>query len=86
MAYSPLGAGGRGALLANPVLKKLGAARGVSPAAIAVAWAMRDGRTIAVIESASANHVREDAAADTLTLSAAEIKALDDASPPPRAG
>ena len=86
MAYSPLGAGGRAALLTNPVLKKLGAARGVSPAAIAVAWAMRDGRTIAVIETASATHVREDAAADTLVLSAAEIKALDDAFPPPRAG
>ncbi len=86
MAYSPLGAGGRGSLLANPVLKKLGDARGVGPAAIAVAWAMRDGRTITVIETASAAHVREDAAAGALTLSAAEIKALDDAFPLPRAG
>ncbi len=86
MAYSPLGSGGRAALLANPVLKKLGEARGVGPAAIAVAWAMRDGRTITVVETASAAHVREDAAAGSLVLSAAEIKALDDAFPPPRAG
>ncbi len=86
MAYSPLGAGGGGSLLANPVLRKLGEARGVGPAAIALAWAMRDGRTITVVETASAKHVREDAAAGTLTLSAAEIKALDDAFPPPRAG
>ena len=86
MAYSPLGAGGRGSLLAHPVLKKLGEARGVGPAAIALAWAMRDGRTITVVETASADHVREDAAAGSLVLSAAEIKALDDAFPMPRAG
>ena len=86
MAYSPLGAGGQGALLSNPVLKKLADARGAGPAAIALAWAMRDGHTIAVTETASAKHVREDAAAATLVLSAAEIKTLDDAFPPPTAG
>ena len=86
MAYSPLGAGGRASLLASTVLKTLGEARGVGPAAIAVAWAMRDGRTIAVVETASATHVREDAAAGALVLSAAEIKTLDDAFPLPRAG
>ncbi len=86
MAYSPLGSGGTGALLGNPVLKKLGEARGVAPAAIALAWALRDGRTIAVAESGSARHVREDAEATTLVLGDAEIKALNDAFPPPRAG
>ena len=86
MAYSPLGSGGRGGLLSNPALKTVADARGVAPAAIALAWAMRDGRTIALMESGSAAHVREDAAAAALELSAAEIKALDAAFPPPRAG
>ena len=58
MAYSPLGAGGTGALLANPALTKVAAARGVAPAAVALAWAMRDGQTMALVESGSAKHVR----------------------------
>ena len=86
MAYSPLGAGGKAALLSNRVLMRLGAARGVSAAAIALAWVMRDGRAIAITETASAKHIREDAAALSLTLSAEEIKALDAAFPQTRAG
>lgn len=84
MAYSPFGAGGKATLLSNPALKTLAAARGVSPAAVALAWTMRSGRTIVVTETASDKHVREDAAALTLALSAAELKTLDEAFPPPR--
>lgn len=86
MAYSPLGAGGTGKLLATPALKTIAARRGVPPAAVALAWAMRDGNTIAIVQSGSDKHVREDAAALALTLSRAEIEALDAAFPPPRAG
>ncbi len=86
MAYSPLGAGGTGAILANEALRALAAHRGVSPAAVALAWAMRDGQTIVVSETGSVKHVREDAAALSLVLSEAELKALDAAFPPPRAG
>ena len=82
MAYSPLGAGGKAELLASPVLKQIGAARGASAAAVALAWAMRNGRTIVVTETSSSKHVREDAAALGLALDAAELKALDDAFPP----
>ena len=85
MAYSPLGAGGMAALLAEPALVKIADARGVTPAAVALAWAMRDGRTIALVESASSQHIREDAAATTLLLSESDIAALDTAFPPPRA-
>ena len=85
MAYSPLGAGCKATLLASPVLKQIGAARSASPAAIALAWAMRNGRTIVVTETGSAKHVREDAVALTLALSEAELKALDEAFPPPKA-
>ena len=85
MAYSPLGAGGKAALLADPTLKKVADARGVGPATVALAWAMRNGRTMVVTETASAKHVREDAAALTLALSPAELSELDGAFPPPRA-
>lgn len=85
MAYSPLGAGGRATLLADPALKTIADARGVGPATIALAWAMRNGRTMVVTETASAKHVREDAAALTLALSQAELSALDQAFPAPRA-
>lgn len=84
MAYSPLGAGGKAALLGSPVLKQIGAAHDASPAAIALAWAMRNGRTIVVTETSSAKHVREDAAALTLALTEGELTALDDAFPPPK--
>ena len=86
MAYSPLGAGGKGAILAHPVLRRLADARAVSPAAIALAWTMRDGKTIAVTEASSETHVRENAAAVSLILSEGETKALDEAFPLPRAG
>ena len=86
MAYSPLGAGGKAELLSNPVLKKLAEARGVGPAAIALAWAMRNGRTIVVTETNSPKHIREDASAASLDLNEKEIQDLDEAFPPPHAG
>ncbi len=86
MAYSPLGAGGKAALLSNPDLKRLAMARGVPPAAIALAWVMRNGRTIAITETASVAHIREDAAALAFALTAAEIKELDGAFPRTKAG
>ncbi len=85
MAYSPLGAGGKASLLSEPALKAMADARGVTPAEIAIAWAMRNGRTIVVAETASEKHVREDAAAGSLMLSEAELRTLDAAFPPPRA-
>ena len=85
MAYSPLGAGGKAALLAAPALKTVADARGATPAAVALAWTMRDGRTIVVTETSSSKHVRENAAALTLTLNTAELKALDESFPPAKA-
>ena len=85
MAYSPLGAGGKAALLGSPVLKQIGTAHGASPAAVALAWAMRNGRTMVVTETSSVKHVREDAAALALTLSERDLRALDEVFPPPKA-
>jgi diketogulonate reductase-like aldo/keto reductase len=83
MAYSPLGGPGT-ALLGNPALARIGAAHNCSAAAVALAWTMRSGRVIAIPESGSAAHVKENAVALSLTLTPQELAALDAAFPPPR--
>ncbi len=82
MAYSPLGGPGAG-ILHNPTLARIGTAHNCSPAAVALAWTMRGGRVIAIPESGSAEHVKENAVALSLTLTAADLAALDAAFPPP---
>jgi diketogulonate reductase-like aldo/keto reductase len=83
MAYSPLG--GTGArLLRDPTLARIAAAHGCSAAAVALAWAIRSGNVIAIPESGSAAHVKENAVALSLTLTPQELQTLDGAYPPPR--
>lgn len=79
MAYSPLG--NASGLLRHPALARVAARHGTTPAAAALAWTMRDGRTIAIPESGSSAHVRENAAAMTLRLDAADLAELDAAFP-----
>ncbi|GJE03921.1 hypothetical protein GMJLKIPL_5878 [Methylobacterium isbiliense] len=80
MAYSPLGGEGAG-VLRNPVVQRIASSQGRSPAAVALAWAVRSGRVIAIPESGSVSHVRENAAALTLTLGSDELRQLDEAFP-----
>jgi diketogulonate reductase-like aldo/keto reductase len=61
MAYSPLGGPGAN-LLRDPTLARIGAAHGCSPAAVALAWTIRGGHVIAIPESGSVAHVKENAA------------------------
>jgi diketogulonate reductase-like aldo/keto reductase len=82
MAYSPLGGPGAG-LLREPTLARIGAAHGCSAAAVALAWTIRNGNVIAIPESGSAEHVRENAVALSLGLTPDELHALDEAHPPP---
>jgi diketogulonate reductase-like aldo/keto reductase len=81
MAYSPLGGPGAN-VLRDPALARIGAAHGASAAAVALAWTMRSGNVIAIPESGSAAHVRENAAALSLTLTAEDLQALDAAFSP----
>jgi diketogulonate reductase-like aldo/keto reductase len=83
MAYSPLG-GGDSNLLKDPTLAAIGAAHGCSAVAVALAWAIRSGKVIAIPESGSAAHVKENAVALSLTLTPEELAKLDAAHPPPR--
>jgi diketogulonate reductase-like aldo/keto reductase len=80
MAYSPLGGPGA-SLLRDPTLAQIGAAHGCSAAAIALAWAIRSGNVIAIPESGSPAHVKENAIALSLTLTPQELQTLDAAHP-----
>src|SRR5215467_8984003 len=76
MAYSPLGGPGA-SLLRDPVLARVGAAHGCSAAAVALAWTIRSGNVIAIAESGSVPHVKENAVALSLTLTPKELQTLD---------
>jgi len=82
MAYSPLGGAGA-SLLRDPTLARIGAAHNCSAAAVALAWTIRNGNVIAIPESGSADHVKENAVALSLTLTSDELHMLDAAYPPP---
>src|SRR5215468_3480121 len=83
MAYSPLGGPGA-SLIRDPTLARIGVAHGCSAAAVALAWTIRSGHVIAIPESGSVAHVKENAVALTLTLTPQELQTLDAAHPPPR--
>jgi diketogulonate reductase-like aldo/keto reductase len=82
MAYSPLG-GENSRLITDRTLAQIGAAHGCSAAAVALAWAVRSGNVIAIPESGSPAHVKENAVALSLTLTAQELQTLDAAFPGP---
>lgn len=82
MAYSPLGGPGA-SLLRDPTLARIGAAHNCSAAAVALAWTIRNGNVIAIPESGSAEHVKENAVTLSLMLIPEELHALDAAHPPP---
>jgi diketogulonate reductase-like aldo/keto reductase len=75
MAYSPLGRGGE--LLRNAGLARVAERHQSRPAAVALAWTIRSGRVIAIPESGSPAHVRENASAVSLRLTEADLDALN---------
>ncbi|MGA3156568.1 MAG: aldo/keto reductase [Steroidobacteraceae bacterium] len=82
MAYSPLG-GDHNLVVGDPTLAQIGAAHGCSASAVALAWVMRGGNVIAIPESGSPEHVKENAVALSITLTPQELKTLDAAFPGP---
>jgi diketogulonate reductase-like aldo/keto reductase len=80
MAYSPLGGAGA-SLPRDPTLVRIAAAHGCSAAAVALAWTIRSGNVVAIPESGSVKHVKENAVALTLTLTPQELRSLDAAFP-----
>jgi diketogulonate reductase-like aldo/keto reductase len=80
MAYSPLG-GDNKLVVADATLERIGAAHGCSAAAVALAWVTRSGNVIAIPESGSPAHVRENAAALELKLTPQDLQMLNAAFP-----
>ncbi|HEX4051798.1 MAG TPA: aldo/keto reductase [Steroidobacteraceae bacterium] len=76
MAYSPLGGDGN-LVIGDRTLAQIGAARGCSAAAVALAWVIRDGTVIAIPESGSPQHVKQNAVALSMSLTPSEQQALD---------
>ncbi|UFH51591.1 aldo/keto reductase [Pseudomonas sp. KNUC1026] len=77
MAYCPIGQGGH--FLGHPTLNALAAKHHVSPAEIRLAWATRDGNTLAIPKAVDPVHVRLNVRAAQLTLDAEDLAALDSA-------
>ena len=80
MAYSPLGGIGA-SLLGDPILGRIAEAHACSAAAVALAWTIRSGNVIAIPESGSVAHVKENAVGLSLTLTPQELQTLDAAHP-----
>jgi len=82
MAYSPVGQGG--ALLRHPALVEVARARGATPAQVALAWTLSKPGVISIPKATTPDHVRQNAAAGEMVLTAEEHAALDAAFPPPQ--
>jgi len=84
MAYSPLG-GDRNLVVGDPTLAQIAGAHACSPAAVALAWVIRSGRVIAIPESGSPAHTRENAGAFSVALTARDLQVLAATYPGPNA-
>jgi diketogulonate reductase-like aldo/keto reductase len=82
MAYTPIGQAG--AMLRHAALKAVAARHGASPAQVAIAWTLRAEGVISIPKAASEPHVRENARAAEIVLTAEDEAALDAAFPPPK--
>ncbi|RZS77924.1 diketogulonate reductase-like aldo/keto reductase [Motilibacter rhizosphaerae] len=80
MAYSPVD---HGELLRQPAVRQLAAAKGVTPAQLALAWVLRLPDVFAVVKASTPERVAENRAALDLVLSPEELDELDRSFPPP---
>lgn len=80
MAYCPLG---QGRLVDDKALLAVARKHTVTPAALALAWVLRQPGVIAIPKTAHSNRMRENAAAADLELEPDDLAALDKAYPPP---
>jgi diketogulonate reductase-like aldo/keto reductase len=81
MAYSPLG---QGPLLRKPALAKIAGKHGCDPAAVALAWVLRQPGVVTIPKATNPAHVRANMKAMEVTLDADDLVALDAAFPPPK--
>ena len=82
MAYSPLG-GDNNLVVGDSRLAQVGSMHGCSAAAVALSWVIRSGNVIAIPESGSPDHVKENAAALSVALTPQDLQVLNAAYPGP---
>jgi diketogulonate reductase-like aldo/keto reductase len=82
MAYSPLG-GDHNLVVGDHTLAQIGTAHQCSAAAVALAWVVRGGNIIAIPESGSPAHTKENAAALSIALTPQDMQTLAAAYPGP---
>jgi diketogulonate reductase-like aldo/keto reductase len=81
MAYSPLG---QGAILRKPALRKIARKHGCDPAAVALAWVLRQPGVITIPKATQPEHVRANMKALDIRLAMDDLAALDAEFPAPR--
>ena len=82
MAYSPLG-GDKNLVVGDRTLAQVGTLHGCSAAAVALAWVIRSGSVIAIPESGTPAHVKENAVALSLALTPRDLQTMAAAFPGP---
>jgi diketogulonate reductase-like aldo/keto reductase len=82
MAYSPVGQGGR--LLQSGALAAVAQRHNATPAQIAIAWGFRHPHVISIPKAVDPAHVRLNATAGEIVLTAADLAEIDAAHPPPK--
>ena len=83
MAYSPLGHHVH-KLLGSLPLQTVARRHATTPAAVAIAWGLRNGNVISIPKAADIAHVRENAGAGEIGLTAEDLAAIDAQHRPPR--
>lgn len=81
MAYTPLG---QGSFLGHRALAEIAARHAATPAQVALAWLLRQDGIIVIPKATQLQHVRDNRGAIDVTLTDADLAALDRAFPPPR--
>jgi len=82
MAYSPVGQAGR--LLRSKALASVARRHDATPAQVAIAWTLRRPDVISIPKAADAAHVRENAKAADMELTADDLAEIDAAHPAPK--
>jgi diketogulonate reductase-like aldo/keto reductase len=80
MAYSPIE---QGSLLSHPIVRLIADQHQATPAQVAIAWTLRAEGVIAIPESGTPEHVRQNRGAADVLLSLEDLEQLDRAFPSP---
>src|SRR3954469_1594992 len=81
MAYSPIE---QARLLRNPKLVEFARHNAMTTAQVALSWLLAKPDVIAIPKAGNRSHVKENASALEVSLSAAQLSQLDEAFPPPK--